>query len=156
MSESDEPKRRPRWFQFDLRLLFVLIAVIGAVLAITVATRARKAERKLLETLAVGDSVHVLRAEGGSVTIHYGSVLVRGSVGTITEIGEDFVTIRIEEEDTEHVIPLSRISRVLREIPATSPVAKTRPPRKASPETSDPEHRATREPVMRKSNELSP
>ena len=90
MSESDQPNRRPRWFQFDLRLLFVLIAVIGAVLAITVATRARKAERKLLETLAVGDSVHVLRAEGGSVTIHYGSALVRGSVGTITEIGEDF------------------------------------------------------------------
>ncbi len=57
MTQSDDIERRPRWFQFDLRLLFVIIAAIGVILALEVARAPRKLQRSLLDTLQVGDPV---------------------------------------------------------------------------------------------------
>jgi preprotein translocase subunit YajC len=138
MTDTNEPKPRPRWFQFDLRLLFVLIAAVGVILAFEMARRSRKAERKLLDTLAVGDSVHVIRGDAGKVTIYYGSSQVRGQQGTITEIGQDFVTIRVDAENAEALIPLSHISRVLRDLPATPPDRETAVSTKTLVKTTDP------------------
>jgi len=130
MSPSDEIKSRRRWFQFDLRLLFALIAIVCLVLAFEVARRSRKTEGKLRDAFSVSNAVYVLRGEGGNVTIYYGSSLVRGEPGTITEIGEDFIVIRLEGENVEALIPVSRISRVLRDLPSAPPAAKTPVPQK--------------------------
>ncbi len=118
MTEPDQSRPRPRWFQFDLRLLFVIIAALGVILALEVARAPRKTQRSLLETLQVGDSIFTDSDANGGVTIHYSRPWQGAPQGTITEIGDDFIAIR-RENGNEFFIPLSRLHGVLRS--ATSP-----------------------------------
>jgi preprotein translocase subunit YajC len=125
MTESDEPKRRPRWFQFDLRLLFVLIAAVGVILAIEAARRSGKPSRKLLDTLEVGDSVGIRESNERLITIYVGS---GGTYrGTITEIGADFIAIKIDGTNFESFFPLGRITSVRRESSSEAAAVKTMP-----------------------------
>jgi hypothetical protein len=160
MTESDESKPRPRWFQFDLRLLFVLIAAIGVILALEVPKGSGKSKRKLAEILQVGESVGTLEhTEGVTISVngpsHY-------SPGTVTEIGEDFIAFRRDSDNSEVFVPWSRIYSVRRYVPGTAAITKTpvktpwSPPAKTLLKTSDLVNRKTSDPLIRKTTEVSP
>ncbi len=126
-ADSDHPKPRPRWFQFDLRLLFVIIAAIGVILALEVARGPRKTQRSFLDTLQVGDFVDVQRTDRGWIILYDSS---RPSPATISEIGQDFIGVRYAT-GVELFIPLNQIDRVQRD-PASAPGTKTHVPSKTS------------------------
>src|SRR5438876_5335178 len=120
MTESDEPRPRPRWFQFDLRMLFVVIAAVAVILAIE-AARDRKSNRRLLETFKAGDSVIIFEHDYG-FAIHVGSSdASRGRNGTVSEVGEDFLLVRWQDSNYEAFIPLDRIHRIDR-FPSARPI----------------------------------
>jgi hypothetical protein len=124
MTEPEESKSRVRWFQFDLRLMFVLIAAVGVVLAFELARRAKPAGRELRDTLRVGDNVILNKVgEGFEITIQRGTYNC-----TITEIGRDFIAAAsIDGEDV--LVPLAKLQRIVRlQPPSPAPAIGMGPP----------------------------
>jgi hypothetical protein len=126
MAEGSEVRPRNRWFQFDLRLLFVVVAAVGVILAWEASRResSKPQARRFVDILQVGDPVTWISSESG------GGVLIIDSsaAGAVTEIGEDFVAIK--DSAGERFIPLTKIASVTRRSPR-SPKAKGMPSKAA-------------------------
>ena len=111
MNEHAETKPRNRWFQFDLRVLLVVIAAIAVVLALEFRPRYRAnqtSNRELLDVVRVGEPATVDTTDG-QVTI----VVSDEHSSVISEIGADFIAIKFQD-GRERFIPFSRITRVTR------------------------------------------
>jgi hypothetical protein len=124
MSESNESKPRPRWFQFDLRLLFVVVAAVAVVLSLEIARRRKPLPtgfRGALQKLEVGEAADIGPAANGL------SLEVGGSrSGTIAEVGDDFLVIRSNHFSQEWVIPFDEIRFIERYSPREPSTAKTK------------------------------
>ncbi len=123
-ADSDRLKRRPRWFQFDLRLLFVIIAAVAVVLSLEVARRRKAVSsgyRGTLQKLEVGEPAELSKeAQGWSLE-------VGGSRnGTITEVGDDFLVVRSSNYGWEYVIPFEEIRFIRRHLPGQPSAVKTK------------------------------
>src|SRR5438552_4093625 len=111
MSESDKPSSRPRWYQFDLRLLLVVIAAVCVILALEVTRRPSSKVRGLRDIPQVGEAV-LVTFEGHGPRVFLGGA----SNGTITEIGDDFLGVKMGDGGGEVFIPWNQIELIRRQL----------------------------------------
>jgi hypothetical protein len=109
MSEAKESSPRMRWFQFDLRLLFVVITAVGVILALEMARRSGAARGKgLVSAVKVGDQVILAQHDQGfEITLQKGAYS-----HTVTEIGADYVRLK-HLDGVVSLIPLGKIYRIV-------------------------------------------
>jgi hypothetical protein len=111
MSEAKEPESSPRmrWFQFDLRLLFVLVTAVGVILALEMARRSDAGRAKgLTSTIKVGDQVILSQHDQGfEITLQKGA-----HSHTVTEIGADYVRLKSIDGPVS-LIPVGKIHRIV-------------------------------------------
>jgi hypothetical protein len=111
MSEAEESESSPRmrWFQFDLRLLLVVVAAVGVVLAIYMARQSDAARAKgLTSTIKVGEQVILSRHEHGfEITRQKGA-----HSHTVTEVGADYVRLKSIDGPVS-LIPLEKIYQII-------------------------------------------
>src|SRR5437660_1376801 len=109
MNESEKLSSRPRWYQFDLRLLLVVIAAVCVILAMEVARRPSSKVRGLRDVPQVGEAAQVTFGDHGAAVFLGGT-----STGTVTEIGEDFLALKVDRDSAEVFIPWSKIEMIRR------------------------------------------
>ncbi len=114
MSQANEPSQsspRMRWFQFDLRLLFVIVTAVGVILALEIARRSDAEKAKaLISTIRVGEKVVLSEYQQGFEIKRQQGVHSH----TVTEVGRDYIRLR-SIDGPESVIPLDKIYRIVDE-----------------------------------------
>ena len=102
---------KPRWFQFDLRALFVLTAMVAAFLAWQFRPQP-KIKSPIAESLKVGDRV-IVRSNGGEYTIivQTDSRPYRNGQEYVVE-SVDSEVVRLKGSNRNTVIRVARIGRV--------------------------------------------
>jgi hypothetical protein len=98
-----------RWFQFDLRLLFVIITAVGVILALEMARRSDAEKAKgLTSTIRAGEQVVLSEYPQGFEIKRQRGVHSH----TVTEVGKDYIRLR-SLDGPESVIPLEKIYRIV-------------------------------------------
>ena len=106
---TDESSPRMRWFQFDLRLLFVIVTAVGVILALEIARRSDAEKAKaLISTIRAGEQVVLsLDQHGFEITRQKGV-----HTHTVTEVGKDYIRLQGIDGPVS-IIPLEKIYRIV-------------------------------------------
>ena len=98
-----------RWFQFDLRLLFVVLTAVGVILALEIARRSEGTRAKgLTSTIKVGDQVVLSEHQHGFEITRQKGVVSH----TVTEVGRDYLRLKSIDGPVS-LIPLEKIYRIV-------------------------------------------
>src|SRR5262245_65702806 len=107
--ESSKPSPRLRWFQFDLRLLLVVVTAAAVILAMEMARRSDASRAKgLASTIKVGERVILSQHEHGFEITRQSGVHSH----TVTEVGSDYVRLQSIDGPVS-LIPFERIYRIV-------------------------------------------
>jgi hypothetical protein len=98
-----------RWFQFDLRLLFVIVTAAGVILALEMARRSDTSRAKVLtSTIKVGDQVVLSEHQHGFEITRQKGVHSH----TVTDVGTDYLRLTSIDGPVS-LIPLDKIYRII-------------------------------------------
>src|SRR5205809_4399879 len=111
MSATGKPSTGARWYQFDLRLFLVVIAAVCVVLGLEAARRPASKVRGLRDIVQVGESAEVRFGDRGVMVFVGGK-----SNGTVTEVGEDFLALKVDQDSAEAFVPFNKIELIRRQL----------------------------------------
>ena len=128
---NDEPRNdtrpRLRWYQLSLRTYFIAITTLCLFFAIKLHApgTATPPQRSLFDTVNIGDRAQLLELDDGGYTLRVYPIWDRvGSMGTLKEIGSDYVIVQTTfPQLMDEVVRKSDIHKIQRVHPKRAKLA---------------------------------